>query len=79
MFAYIVGESGAKKLLNITNKVNYPIDDIVFQQGGINNGKIKGYTSRKKICSVSFSDSEIKKNGSSVLIFKVKMHWKHIT
>lgn len=63
MFAYIVGENGAKKLLNITNKVNYPLDDIVFQQDGINNGKIKGYTSRKKICSVSFSDSEIKKMG----------------
>ncbi len=63
MFAYIVGENGAKKLLDITNTVNYPLDDIVFQQDGINNGKIKGYTSRKKICSVSFSDSEIKKMG----------------
>ncbi|MDR1551499.1 MAG: glycosyltransferase family 25 protein [Holosporaceae bacterium] len=63
MYAYIVGEKGAKKLLEISSNVNYPIDDIVFSQKGINKGKIKGYISKRKICSVSFENSEITKMG----------------
>jgi GR25 family glycosyltransferase involved in LPS biosynthesis len=61
-FAYIVGESGAKKLLEESNPILYPIDDIIFQQNGKKH-KINAYVSKKKICTVDFSDSEIKKMG----------------
>jgi hypothetical protein len=63
MFAYIVGEEGAKKLISQTNLLEYPLDDVVLQKGGLEIGKLKAYVAKKKFCSVSFSDSEITKMG----------------
>jgi hypothetical protein len=63
MFAYVIGENGARKLLKKTNDVPRPIDDIVLGTNEINDVKINAYVARKKFCSVVFSNSEIKKMG----------------
>ncbi|GHU16833.1 hypothetical protein FACS189472_02770 [Alphaproteobacteria bacterium] len=62
MFAYIIGESGAQKLLEKSNSIACPIDDIVLSQ---NAGTMNLYVAKKKFCSVIFSGSEIKKMGRS--------------
>lgn len=65
MHGYIINQRGARKLLNLTNTSDYPIDDIVFQQGGINTGKVKGYVAMKKMVEQKLNDSEIKRMGRS--------------
>jgi GR25 family glycosyltransferase involved in LPS biosynthesis len=63
MYAYIISAEGAKKLLKLTDRCEFPIDDIIFQQGGVNTGFIKAYVSKKKICYPMMENSEIKKMG----------------
>jgi GR25 family glycosyltransferase involved in LPS biosynthesis len=63
MYAYIISAEGAKKLLKLTDRCEFPIDDIIFQQGGVNTGFIKAYVSKKKICYPILENSEIKKMG----------------
>jgi GR25 family glycosyltransferase involved in LPS biosynthesis len=65
MHAYIIGAEGAKKLLKLTNGCTYPLDDIVFQQGGVNEGTVKVCVAKKKMCYPNFKISEIKKMGRS--------------
>ncbi|MDR1560870.1 MAG: glycosyltransferase family 25 protein, partial [Holosporaceae bacterium] len=65
MFAYITSSRGAEKLLQLTNYCKYPVDDIIFQQGGVNVGSIKAYVAKKKMCSENIENSEIKKMGRS--------------
>lgn len=65
MFGYIINQKGAKKLLELSNFSEYPIDDIVFLQGGINTGKVKGYVAMKKMLEPKQNDSEIKRMGRS--------------
>ncbi|MCR5225168.1 MAG: hypothetical protein K6C34_03735 [Alphaproteobacteria bacterium] len=43
------------------DKSKFPIDDIVYQQGGINTGKVNGYVAIKKLLEPKLTDSEIKK------------------
>ncbi len=63
MYGYIINPKGAKKLLKITDKSNFPIDDIVFQQGGINTGFVKGYVYMFKLLEPNLNNSEIRKMG----------------
>ncbi len=63
MYGYIINAKGARKLLELTDKSAFPIDDIVYQQGGINTGKIQGYVAMKKLLEPKLTDSEIKKMG----------------
>ncbi|MDR1982506.1 MAG: glycosyltransferase family 25 protein [Holosporaceae bacterium] len=63
MYAYIVGAKGAQKLLELTNHCEYPVDDIIFQQGGINKEVIKAYVAKKKMCFPFTDNSEIKNMG----------------
>jgi GR25 family glycosyltransferase involved in LPS biosynthesis len=65
MYGYVIDPIGAKKLLNMSKTVKYAIDDIVYQRGGVNAGKLKAYVAKQKLCSVSMADSEIKKMGRS--------------
>ncbi|MDR1235920.1 MAG: glycosyltransferase family 25 protein [Holosporaceae bacterium] len=65
MYAYIVSAKGAKKLLELTNRSEYQVDDIIFQQGGINKGIIKAYVAKKKMCYPDCTNSEIRKMGRS--------------
>ncbi len=63
MYGYIINPKGAKKLLKITDESNFPIDDIVFQQGGINTGFVKGYVYMFKLLEPNLNNSEIRKMG----------------
>ncbi|MDR0580597.1 MAG: glycosyltransferase family 25 protein [Holosporaceae bacterium] len=63
MYAYIISAEGAKKLLKLTDRCEFPLDDIIFQQGGVNTGIIKAYVSKKKMCYPTLENSEIKKMG----------------
>lgn len=65
LYGYIINRKGAKKLLDLTDTSDYPIDDMVFQQGGINTGKIKGYVAMKKMVEPKCANSEIKRMGRS--------------
>ncbi len=65
MYGYVINRSGAKKLLMLSETLDYPIDDILFQQGGINTGKIIGYVAMEKLLYPKLTDSEIKKMGRS--------------
>jgi glycosyl transferase family 25 len=62
-YAYIISAKGAKKLLKLTECSRYPLDDIIFQQGGVNEGVIKAYVAKKDMCIPDFENSEIKKMG----------------
>lgn len=64
-YGYIINPKGAKKLLKLTNILSYPIDNIIFQNGGINTGIIKGYVSKAKMLEPKLNDSEIKRMGRS--------------
>lgn len=63
MYGYVINSRGVKKLLKATEESRFPIDDIVFQQGGINTGKVKGYVAKKKLIKVIPMHSEIKNMG----------------
>ncbi len=65
MYGYVINQKGAKKLLQLTDFSDMPLDDIVFQNGGINTGKVKGYVSMKKLLEPKLNDSEIKRMGRS--------------
>jgi GR25 family glycosyltransferase involved in LPS biosynthesis len=64
-YAYIVSAKGAEKLLKLTDLSEYQVDDVIFQQGGINKGVIKAYVAKKKMCYPDCTSSEIKKMGRS--------------
>ena len=63
MYAYIISAEGAKKLLKLTDRCEFPVDDIIFQQGGVNTGIVRAYVSKKKMCYPTLENSEIKKMG----------------
>ena len=65
MYGYVINRNGAKKLLMLSETLDFPIDDILFQQGGINTGKIIGYVAMEKLLYPKLTDSEIKKMGRS--------------
>jgi glycosyl transferase family 25 len=62
-WAYIVSAKGAKKLLELTERCESSVDDIIFQRGGVNKGTIKAYIAKKKMCVPVPETSEIKKMG----------------
>jgi GR25 family glycosyltransferase involved in LPS biosynthesis len=63
--AYIVSAKGAEKLLKLTDRSEYQVDDIVFQQGGVDKKVIKAYVAKKKMCYQDCTNSEIRKMGRS--------------
>ena len=63
MYGYAINKRGAKKLLKATDESSFPIDDIVFQQGGIDTGNVKGYVAKKKLIKIIPERSEITNMG----------------
>lgn len=63
MYGYAINKRGAKKLLKATDESCFPIDDIVFQQGGIDTGNVKGYVAKKKLIKIIPERSEITNMG----------------
>ena len=65
MYGYVINRKGAIKLLKLVKTLDFPIDDVVFQQGGVDTNYIKAYVSMYKLLEPKLTDSEIKKMGRS--------------
>ena len=49
LYGYIINKQGAQKLLKLTENKSTNLNEIIFQNGGINTDYIKGYVSMFKL------------------------------
>jgi GR25 family glycosyltransferase involved in LPS biosynthesis len=64
MCGYLIGVDGARKLLRLTDHCEYPLDDVILQQGGVNTGAVKAHVAAMQLCYPQ-GESEITKMGRS--------------